>query len=102
MPSVVADSSPDSTPSLAVSARDPAAALTHAILLVITVAAWVQVLSSAMRTSDMRGMHMAIPPTVLNGLLYVGAWAAMMAAMILPSASPMIGLYAATWAEVPT
>src|SRR5262249_13921171 len=96
MPSVVADSSPDSTPSLAVSARDPAAILTHAVLLVITGAAWVEVLSSAMRTSDMPGMHMAMTPTVLDGLLYVGAWATMMAAMMLPSASPMIGLYAAT------
>ena len=92
-----ADSSPELTPSPAVvTARDPMSVLTYAVLLVITVAAWVPVLSSAMRTDDMRDMHMAMTPTVLDGLLYVGAWAAMMAAMMLPSASPMIGLYAAT------
>ena len=39
---------------------------------------------------------MVMAPTVFNALVYVGAWAIMMAAVMLPSASPMIALYAAT------
>jgi predicted metal-binding membrane protein len=42
----------------------------------------------------MQGMIMA--PTVFDGLVYVGGWTVMMAAMMLPSALPMIGFYAAT------
>src|SRR4029434_9893610 len=49
-----------------------------------------------MSTDDMAGMSMAMMPTVVDGLAYVTAWAVMMAAMMLPSALPMIGLYAAT------
>jgi predicted metal-binding membrane protein len=49
-----------------------------------------------MRTNNMRGMHMVMTPTVIDGLLYVGAWAVMMTAMMLPSALPMVALYAAT------
>jgi predicted metal-binding membrane protein len=78
-----------------ITGRDPTSVLTYLVLLVITVAAWVQVLSSAMTVDDMRGMHMVMTPTLIDGLLYVGAWAVMMTAMMLPSALPMIGLYAA-------
>jgi predicted metal-binding membrane protein len=35
-------------------------------------------------------------PTLGEAVAYVAAWAVMMAAMMLPSAAPMIGLYAAT------
>jgi predicted metal-binding membrane protein len=66
------------------------------VLLVVTVAAWAQVLSSTLKPDDMRGMNMVIVPTVFDAIVYVGAWAIMMAAMMLPSASPMITLYAAT------
>jgi len=45
---------------------------------------------------DMAGMEMAMSPTVVDGVGYVAAWAVMMAAMMLPSALPMIRLYAAT------
>ncbi len=34
--------------------------------------------------------------SVIDGVAYVAAWAVMMTAMMLPSALPMIGLYAAT------
>jgi predicted metal-binding membrane protein len=97
VPGVAARAASDSPPDPGVVAgRDPASAVTYAVLLVIAAAAWVQVLSSTMNPDDMRGMHMASTPTVGDGLVYVGAWAAMMAAMMLPSAAPMIGLYAAT------
>jgi predicted metal-binding membrane protein len=45
---------------------------------------------------DMAGMDMVMAPAWLDGLAFVAAWAVMMAAMMLPSALPMIGLYAAT------
>jgi len=79
----------------AVSGHDPASVLTAALLLVLAALAWVRVLFSQM-DDDMAGMGMAMAPTVAEGLAYVAAWAVMMAAMMLPSALPMIGLYAAT------
>ena len=41
-------------------------------------------------------MTMFMPLTVFDGLAFVGSWGVMMTAMMLPSALPMIGLYAAT------
>jgi predicted metal-binding membrane protein len=76
--------------------REPARLLTYAALLVVTVAAWVVTLRRPMGADDMAGMGMAMTPTARDGLAYVGAWAVMMSAMMLPSALPMIGLYAAT------
>lgn len=67
----------------------------YGILLVITAAAWTHVLA-AMPGGDMAGMDMVMTPTWSDALAYVTAWAIMMAAMMLPSAAPMIGLYAAT------
>ena len=80
----------------AASGRDHVTLLTLMLLLVITVAAWAHVLSSPMSDDDMAGMSMAMTPTLVGGLAYVAAWAVMMAAMMLPSALPMIGLFAAT------
>lgn len=79
-----------------VAGRDRTTVLTYAVLLVVTAAAWVYVLASAMGTGDLGGMDMMMTPTVFDGLGFVAAWAIMMAAMMLPSALPMIGLYAAT------
>ena len=70
--------------------------LTTALLLVITLAAWAQILLSPMGMDDMAGMEMTMRPTVADALAYVTAWSIMMTAMMLPSALPMIGLYAAT------
>jgi predicted metal-binding membrane protein len=76
--------------------RDPAKVLTYAALLVVTAAAWVVTLRSPMGAGDMAGMGMVTTPTARDALAYVAAWAVMMAAMMLPSALPMIGLFAAT------
>ncbi len=43
-----------------------------------------------------------MPPTVADGLLYVANWTVMMTAMMLPSAMPMIALYAATQRAEPS
>jgi predicted metal-binding membrane protein len=72
-----------------------ASALTYAVLLALTVAAWAHVVWMAM-TDDMAGMDMVMTPSLVEGSAFVAAWAVMMAAMMLPSALPMIGLYAAT------
>lgn len=69
--------------------------LTYAVLLALTAAAWAHVVWTAM-TDEMAGMDMVMTPSFLDGLVFVLAWAIMMAAMMLPSALPMIGLYAAT------
>src|SRR5262249_14407952 len=45
---------------------------------------------------DMAGMGMAMATSLAAGIAYVAAWTVMMTAMMLPSALPMIGLYAAT------
>ncbi len=87
------DSGPDGA---AVTGRDRAAILTTLFLLVIAAAAWTQVLVLPMAMDDMAGMEMAMSPTLIDGAAYVAAWAIMMAAMMLPSALPMIRLYAAT------
>ena len=66
------------------------------LLLVLAAAAWTHVLISPMGADDMAGMEMAMSVSVRDGVAYVAAWAVMMTAMMLPSALPMIGLYAAT------
>ena len=68
--------------------------LTYAALLVITGAAWAHVVWMAL-TDEMAGMDMVMTPTLVDAVAFVAAWAIMMAAMMLPSALPMIGLYAA-------
>jgi predicted metal-binding membrane protein len=74
--------------------RDRATVVMCVVLIAITAVAWAQVVSSAMTPDPMRGMAMA--PTVRDGLAYVVGWTVMMAAMMLPSALPMIALYGAT------
>lgn len=74
---------------------DRAATATTVLLLVVAAAAWAHILRAPM-ADDMAGMSMATTPTLDGGVAYVAAWAVMMAAMMLPSAMPMISLYAAT------
>jgi predicted metal-binding membrane protein len=69
--------------------------ITYAALLGVTAAAWLAMLRVPMGDQDMAGTEMAMTPTVADGLTFALAWAIMMAAMMLPSAMPMIGLYAA-------
>ncbi len=91
-----AGSSPVSGPGPSVPAsRDRTTVVTYAILLVLTAAAWLHVVWAA-TTDDMAGMDMVMAPAVLAGLAFVTAWTVMMAAMMLPSALPVIALYAAT------
>jgi len=84
---------PDAT---ALTGHDRATVLTSVVLLLLAVAAWARVLLVPMGADDMAGMGMVMAPTVAEGVAYVVAWTIMMAAMMLPSALPMIGLYAAT------
>ena len=96
-----AGTSGESTPdAAAVTGRDRATVLTTVSLLVIAAAAWAHVLVVPMATDDMAGMEMAMSPTLVDGVAYVTAWGVMMAAMMLPSALPMIRLYAATLRNV--
>jgi predicted metal-binding membrane protein len=78
---------------------DRAAVVTYAALLLVTAVAWLVMLSSPMGADDMAGMEMTMTPTVHDGVVFVVGWAVMMAAMMLPSALPMIGLYAALQRE---
>jgi len=80
----------------AVAGGDRVTVVIYVVLLLITVAAWVHILSSGMQGDDMAGMSMPPAPTLAEGALYVVPWTVMMAAMMLPSAAPMIALYAAT------
>ena len=97
---MLADGSPASPPEVGQGAPpDRTVILTYASLIVITAAAWAHVLWSAAAGDDMAGMYM--PPTIADGLLYVAGWTVMMAAMMLPSALPMVVLYAATQRTIP-
>src|SRR5205814_9587055 len=78
----------------ALATHDRVTLVTYAGLLVVTAAAWLAMLSSPMG-GDMAGMEMTMAPTLRDAGAFVVAWAIMMAAMMLPSAMPMIGLYAA-------
>ena len=80
----------------AVTRRDRTTVLTTLSLLAIAAAAWAHVLFRPMAMNDMAGMAMPTSPTLGDGVAYVAAWAVMMAAMMLPSALPMIRLYATT------
>jgi predicted metal-binding membrane protein len=81
--------------------RERSTVLTYALLLITAAVAWVAVFRSTMVMDDMAGMDMAMTPTVSDGILFMVAWTVMMAAMMLPSAAPMIALYAATQRNAP-
>jgi predicted metal-binding membrane protein len=73
--------------------------VTGALLLVVAAVAWVAVV----RQASMAQMDMPMPGggmsdaggmgSLKGGALFVGSWGVMMAAMMLPSAVPMIALY---------
>ena len=75
--------------------HDRVAFVTSIVLLVIAAVAWVDVIRSSLGTPDMM-MTMFMPLTISDGLAFVASWGIMMAAMMLPSAVPMITLYSAT------
>jgi predicted metal-binding membrane protein len=75
--------------------RDRATVFTWAVLLTIAAGAWAFVISSSIRSHE--GMAMEGTPSQLFEFVgFVVSWAVMMAAMMLPSALPMIALYGAT------
>jgi predicted metal-binding membrane protein len=80
---------------------DRAALLVGAALLVVAVLAWVVLLCQARAPGDSVSGTMAMDgpiagwSTLGEGVAFIGAWAVMMAAMMLPSAAPMIALYSA-------
>ena len=76
-------------------AHDRASWLTYGLLMIVTIAAWVSMIRTPM-DHDMGGMQMIMAPTIADATAYVTAWAVMMTAMMLPSAAPMVALYAAT------
>ena len=79
--------------------RGGASWVTYGVLTIVTVMAWVSMIRTPM-THDMAGMQMVMAPTFADAAAYVAGWAVMMTAMMLPSAVPMIALYAATQRNV--
>jgi predicted metal-binding membrane protein len=74
--------------------RDFGAWLTGGLLLVLAAVAWVVVIQQG--SPGGAGMDMGMAAFSLAGAVaYLGAWGVMMAAMMLPSAIPMIALYGA-------
>ena len=66
--------------------RDRTTLATGAILLVVALAAWAELLLQP-------AMAMPRMPDLLGGIGFLVAWGIMMVAMMLPSAVPMIALY---------
>ena len=66
-------------------------------LLIVALVAWAGVIrkavSGAAGMDDMGNTAGATLPSLADGAAFVGAWGVMMAAMMLPSAAPMILLY---------
>jgi len=87
----VARHSPDDA---LVIAPERAGALASVLLLIVAAAAWVCVLRAPMSADDMAGTAMVMAPTLADAAEYIGGWAVMMTAMMLPSAVPVIALYA--------
>jgi predicted metal-binding membrane protein len=72
-------------------------ALPVGALLLVTALAWAYLLTGAGTMEDMDGMLMPMsagPWTLSHALIMLGMWSVMMVAMMLPSALPMILLYA--------
>jgi predicted metal-binding membrane protein len=91
-------SAPGSTRPSAAWWRDRAARFTGLVLLLVTATAWIAVIRQAteMSAMDMGDTPLDRPMSVVSwgsGLTFLGAWGVMMAAMMLPSAIPMIALY---------
>src|SRR5215467_13540799 len=79
-------------------ARSREALLTGSLLIAIAALAWVGVVTQAAQMQVTSGPDMAMSSNQNSGLVpdiatYLIAWGVMMAAMMLPSATPMIALY---------
>jgi len=82
--------------------RDRGAVLTTGLLIALAALAWVGVIHESMRMQDSSlmeqemGMAMSVASSqnmLVEGSAFLLAWGVMMAAMMLPSATPMIALY---------
>jgi predicted metal-binding membrane protein len=82
--------------------RDRSALLTTGLLITLAALAWVGVIQESMRMQDSSmieqemGMAMSVASSqnmLVEALAFLLAWGVMMAAMMLPSATPMIALY---------
>lgn len=72
--------------------------LTAVLLLVFTAAAWAIMLTQPMAappSGSSMGMSGAAMVSLAGAVAFLGAWGVMMAAMMLPSATPMIAFYGA-------
>ncbi len=75
--------------------------LVGAALAAVTVAAWAAVLAKAAASSGSMAINTTPPagPDLAGATGFVGAWVVMMAAMMLPSAAPLVLLYRVAGAD---
>ncbi len=84
--------------------RDFGAWLTGGLLLILAALAWIIIIRQAGMNAAASDMGMAAAagwPTLAGAAAFLGAWGVMMAAMMLPSAIPMIALYGAMQRKAP-
>src|SRR5258708_12624722 len=74
---------------------DRATVLMGVSLAAVTVAAWIAFLAQTASPSSMAMNTMSTGPDLAGAAGFIGAWVVMMAAMMLPSAAPLILLYRA-------
>src|SRR5260370_38692195 len=72
---------------------DRATVLMGVSLAAVTVAAWIAFLAQTASPSSMAMNSMSTGPDLAGAAGFIGAWVVIMAAMILPSASPLRLLY---------
>jgi len=78
---------------------DRATALVGVSLAAVTVAAWVAFLAQAASPSSMAVDTMSAGPDLVGATGFIVAWVVMMAAMMLPSAAPLVLLYRAAGSD---
>ena len=78
---------------------DRATVLVGVTLVAVTVAAWVAFLAQAVSPSSMAMDTMSSGADLSGAASFIGAWVVMMAAMMLPSAAPLVLLHRAAGAD---
>ena len=89
------------TPAKARVHADGGTLLVGAALVTVTVGAWAAVLARAATSSGGMAIDTSTPagPDLAGATGFVGTWVVMMAAMMLPSAAPLVLLYRGTGAD---
>jgi predicted metal-binding membrane protein len=77
---------------------DRATVLVGVTLVAVTVAAWVAFLAQAVSPTSIAMDTMSSGADLAGAAGFIGAWVVMMAAMMLPSAAPLVLLYRAAGA----